>query len=335
VKSISPATLTLVMLLAVGGLIAAYVAKKVFAREDGPPPPSVSNVPMAVSDLPVGKLITEGDIAMGPLRNDKRERDMILNKDLIIGRYVKEPIKAAQPVRSGYLYASGQRPPLDVEKGMVAVTVSLGERSSIVDGLAQPGDYVDVHFSPNTIPNDHPAYKNGFIMKLFTGVKLIAVNGLTQASNVQTSSNTATLELTEKQANVMILAQQKGEINLALSTSGKGNGDLALDSADRVTLEQILGLEPLPEPKKPFEMEIYYGGGRSTYQFQDGRWFDGDDNTRNLPRGYQRERTSSAFSRGAQGISDSNDPEKGRTQDKGAANEPRTQPREVLSPNDV
>lgn len=334
-KSISPATLTLVMLLAVGGLIAAYVAKKVFAREDAPAPPGVSNVPMALSDLAPGTLITEQHIGMGPLRNDKRERDMITNKDIIVGRYVKEPIKAAQPIRTGLLYPAGQRPPLGVEKGMVAVTISLGERSSIVDGLVQPGDFVDIHFSPNTIPNDDPRYRNGFIMKLYSGVKLIAINGQTQSSNVNSSQNTATLEVTEQQANVMFLCQQKGELNLSMNTSGKGDGDLALDSQDRVTLEQILGLEPLPEPKKPFEMEIYHGGGRSTYQFDDGKWYAGDNNDNNLPRGVPRERSSSTFTRGARGVSDASDPAQNQTQDPGVENEPRSQPREVLSPNDV
>ncbi len=331
-KSISPATLTLVMLLAVGGLIAAYVAKKVFAREDAPAPPGVSNVPMALADLEPGTLITEQHIGMGPLRVDKRERDTITNKDVLIGRYVKNRIKAAEQIRTGDIYPSGERPPLAVEKGMVAVTISLGTKSSIVDGLVRPGDYVDIHFSPTTIPGDNPRYKSGFIMKLFSGVKLIAINGLTQPSNIRSASNTATLELTEKQANVMFLAQQKGELNLALCTTGPGNGDIALDSADRVTLEQILGLEPPPEPKKPFQMEVFHGGGRATYQFNDGRYYDGTNSYNdNIPPGYQRERTGQS----GRIISDQNDPDQGRTQDRGAANDRGNQTREVLSPNDV
>ncbi len=281
-KSISPATLTLVMLLAVGGLIAAYVAKKVFASEEGPPPVGVTNVPMALSDLEPGTLISEQHIGMGPLRNDKRERDTVTNKEILIGRVVKEPIKVAQPIKTGQLYPAGMRPKLEVREGMKAVSILLDDGPSIVDGLVQPGEYVDVHFAPDSVPTEVASYRAGFIMKLFDGVKLLAINRQTQASNVQRTSNTVTLELTPKQANVILLAQQKGVLNLALNNTGEGNGDIALDSEQRVTLEQILGIEPPTPPVAPFKMEVYHGSNRANYSFRDGKFDDGtpQENTR-------------------------------------------------------
>lgn len=267
-KRITPAFVTLIMLFVVGGLVAAYFARKLFATE---PVAEVqtARVPVAVSDLKPGTVITEGHLIDAPLRRDKLERDTILSRNAIIGRVVKVAIKNTEPIRTAFLYPAGERPPLAVSEGMRATTVSLGSTAAVVDGLIQPGQYVDVHFTPSTVRDER--FRGGLTMTLFKGVKVLAINRQTQTNIGVSRDNTTTLELTPEQANIMILASARGEINLTYNPEGKGDGGVAVSREDRATLEEILGLEPLPEQEPPFEAEIFMRSGRSTIRFENGR----------------------------------------------------------------
>jgi pilus assembly protein CpaB len=77
------------------------------------------------------------------------------------------------------------------------------------------------------------------------------------------------LELTPEQANIILLAKDKGELNLTYTPDGQGDGGVALADDDRAFLEEILGLSPPPEPKKPILTEHYRGAGRGVMAFND------------------------------------------------------------------
>jgi Flp pilus assembly protein CpaB len=113
-----------------------------------------------------------------------------------------------------------------------------------------------------------------------TGVRVLAVgnNSEAEAANRE-SANTVTLELTPEQANVLILAHEKGEIALSDNPDGKGNagrvnGGVTAKSQDRATLDEILGInrpETAPVVKtvrqQPFTSETFKGAERSTLRF--------------------------------------------------------------------
>jgi pilus assembly protein CpaB len=105
-------------------------------------------------------------------------------------------------------------------------------------------------------------------MRLFEGVRVIAVNR-TGNNRGSSGTNHVTLELTEPQVNIVTLARDRGTITLSYNPNGRGDGGLALSSADRVTLYEILGLKEADPPAEPFMTEIYRGGGRSTNHFND------------------------------------------------------------------
>jgi hypothetical protein len=87
-------------------------------------------------------------------------------------------------------------------------------------------------------------------------------------------STTVTLELTPEQANIILLAKDKGELQLTYTPEGKGNGGVAIADADRATLSEILGLtEPKKEPA-PYTAEMYFGSSRSVISFKDGKRID-------------------------------------------------------------
>ncbi|MDP1795916.1 MAG: Flp pilus assembly protein CpaB [Planctomycetaceae bacterium] len=275
-RRLTPALLTLIMFGVVGVLVAAYVVKNALARTEGPAPNPSRNIPMPIADIPAGTVITENHLGQGPYPSDKLERDMLLVNRVIVGRVTKEAIKAAQPIRANHLYQPGEQPPLDLAEGMRAVSVAVGESTSMVDGLIKPGQYVDVLFTYQAAGNADDRFQGGVTMKLFDGVKILAINRSITQGRVDRQSNHVTLELTEAQSNIVVLAKDRGQITLTYNPNGKGTGGLVLNNTDRVTLYEILGLKR-PEPdKEPFVTESYRGAGRGTLMFSDkGRRLDG------------------------------------------------------------
>lgn len=154
---------------------------------------------------------------------------------------------------------------------MRAISVSLESSVDLVDGLIKPGEYVDVHMTPTGMNNDK-RLNGGMTLTLFNGVRVIAINrSYTQNSSSRRGTN-VTLELTPEQANIMILARDRGEITMSYTPEGKGDGGVAVSSAEKATLYEILGLKTPEKPKeeeppKPFIVEGYYGSSRSVNKF--------------------------------------------------------------------
>jgi len=271
VKSLTPAKVTLLMLGVFGILIAAYIGKRLLAGKDEAPPVATRNIPMAISELEPGTLVTEEHLGLGPIAIKNLKPEMMTSNKVIVGRIVKERIPAATPISTGQLYPAGETPPLEVEPGMRAISVPLGSSVDLVDGLIKPGEYVDVHMTPTGLNNDR-RMNGGMTLTLFKGVRVIAINrSYTQINNTRRGTN-VTLELTPEQANIMILARDRGAITMSYTPEGKGDGGVAVSSADKATLYEILGLKTPEKPKeeeppKPFVVEGYYGSSRSVNRF--------------------------------------------------------------------
>jgi pilus assembly protein CpaB len=273
VKRLSPATLTLLMLLIVGGLVLAYVGKKLLARDETPAVDPLINVPMAIADLEPGTKITAAHLAIGNLLRSKLTRDIVKSDRVLIGRVVKTKIKAAQPVSTTDLYAPNDGPPLNVGAGMRAVTISLSDGTAAVDGLVKAGDHVDILFIPAFYRD--MAKNGGMIMTLFKGVHVIAMNQDASGSVVGSrGANTVTLEMTPDHANILRLASQKGQMTLTYTPDGKAENQFALRDQDRAYFDEILGLKT-PEEKKSEDKrvtvtELFSGASRRLQTFKDG-----------------------------------------------------------------
>ncbi len=278
-KRFSPATLTLLMLLIVGGLVLAYIGKKLLAREDKVEIDPLIDVPMAIADLEPGTKITKAHIAIGRLLQSKLTRDLVKTDRVLVDRIVKTKIKAAQPISTMDLYAPNDGPPLKVGTGMRAVTVALADGVAAVDGLVKAGDFVDIHFVPAYYRD--AARNGGMIMTLFKGVQVVAMNrNMTGSIESSRGQNSVTLEMTSDHANVLLLASRKGQLNLTYTPDGKAENQFVLRDQDRAYLDEILGLkapeEVKSEKKRPTVTEIYAGHQRSLSLFKDGlrgdRW---------------------------------------------------------------
>lgn len=273
-RSLTPAKVSMIMFLVVGGLIVAYVAKGLFAKTETKPQATTRNVPMAIADLPIGTLIREEHLGMGPVQVSMLRPDMLLQNRVVVGRVTKEVVKAARPILAGQLYEPGAHPPLVTAKGKRTYSFPLRESTSLVDGLIKPGEYVDILFTPSDSGTDPRT--RGLTVRLMKGVKLIAINRMTLQAPVDNDRNTVTVEATPQQVNALALAKDRGTLSLVHTPDGEGDGKLALaelKDQDRATLEEILGLtppkqpEPPPMPKPPFLTQIYRSTGRQDMRF--------------------------------------------------------------------
>jgi pilus assembly protein CpaB len=268
VKRLTPATLFTLMLVGVGCLVAAYAGKKLLARQEVVETQQLDLMPVAVADLPPGTVITSAHLGQARIKRERLIPETVRSERILVGRVVKNTLKRAEPINSGDLYPPGEFPPLDIAPGMRAVSIDLQDASAKVDGLVRAGQYVDVHFSPSANPDP---VKGPFTMTLFKGVKILSMGTGTARSG---RSTTVTLELSPEQANIILLAKDKGELQLTYTPEGKGNGGVAMADADRATLSEILGLT---EPKKeapPYTAEMYFGSSRSVISFKDGKRID-------------------------------------------------------------
>ena len=158
----------------------------------------------------------------------------------------------------------------------------------MVDGIIKPGDSVDVLFTSQGagVGSDN-TYQGGLTMRLFEGVKVLAINRNFAQGRVDRGNNHVTLELTVTQTNIVVLAKDRGKITLTYNPNGKGTGGLALSNAERVTLYELLGLQKSDPLKEPFTTEIFRNSNRVANRFDDkGRFFDRANNN---PTGNDRD----------------------------------------------
>lgn len=285
---LTPAKVTMMMLMAVGGLIGLYVIKGLFAVEKKPDPrPRNVTLPLAAGYLAPGTKISDTHIGNGPFPERELKEDHLRSNRVIVGRIVKEAIKPGEPIRGSQLYEPGENAPLQVADGKKAVSVAVKETAEMVDGLIRPGDYVDVHFrldvQRSNDLDDRLVRLGGVSLTLFKGVKVLALNKGFRQSTLLPTGNSVTLELNAAQTNVLLVAQPNGTISFSFNPDGEGDGQVTLSNADRATLWEILGLkkkvhEPKEEPEEPFVTEIYRGRGAGNWDTmlwnKDGKKFD-------------------------------------------------------------
>ncbi|MCA8986332.1 MAG: Flp pilus assembly protein CpaB [Planctomycetaceae bacterium] len=203
-RILTPAFITILMIGIFGLLVLAYLWKTFFWVT---PEPVVEEtrltVPMASADIPAGTYITEDHIVNGRMKREDQTPDTILSRSVVVGRYALEDISQATPIQTSQLYAPNTRPPLELKEGMRAVTLGVGNSTDIVDGLIKPDDYVDVHLSLRDDASD-TRFRGGFTMTMFKGVRVMAINRMTQQTDLSRGANTITFELTPEQSNILL-----------------------------------------------------------------------------------------------------------------------------------
>lgn len=244
-RILTPARVALLMLVTVGGLVAAYVAKGLNA-----------------SDRPVTQIVVRD----GPARTAP------------VG--VEDPVRSEDPIPPEDSVRPEEREPrpLRVADGMRAVSISFDARSDFVDGRIAPGQHADVHLTPRAGDGPGGRVRGGMSVTLLKGVKVLAMDSAA-AGEPQRGGHSVTLELTPRQANIVVLAEQYGPLKLSYNPEAVGETVVSVGSDDRATLDEILGWNrPIPKQSRPappsppsnargFVAESYRGTTRTLVRF--------------------------------------------------------------------
>src|SRR6267142_605256 len=215
----------------------------VYRTSTAPQSRDLVHIVAAAQDLPIGKRIQPGDLKLIALDRKDQPKGAFLKTSDIVDRAVAVSISASELVLGGKLAARGSGEGLTalIEPGTRAISVQVNEISG-VSGFIQPGTRVDVLFTRVFSSGDAAT------TTILQNVKVIAYGRqLDPAAKVDprdTSRPTvATLLVTQEQAEKLVLAGQRGRIQLALRNSLDDEINTSSDPVHSIDL----GIE---EPRK-------------------------------------------------------------------------------------
>jgi len=238
----------------------------VYKTSTAPPAPDVVRIVAAAKDLPIGKRLEPADLKMVAVERKDVPKGAFLKSSDIVDRAVAVAISASEAVLPGKLAGKGSGEGLTalIEPGMRAVSVQVNEISG-VSGFIQPGTRVDVLFTR--------VFSNGdaATATILQNVKVIAYGRqLDPAAKLEARDpkpTVATLLVTQDQAEKLVLAEQRGRIQLVLRNTLDGvitesvgpvqSGDLGTqdprrqrpDPAPVRTVAPVAPPAPKPEPR--------------------------------------------------------------------------------------
>src|SRR2546427_2615044 len=227
----------------------------VYKKTTAPPPRDLITVAAAAHDLAIGKRIQADDLKLVTLDRKDLPRGVFVKTTDVVDRAVAVPIVAGEIVLNGKLAPKGSGEGLTalIEPGMRAVSVQVNEISG-VSGFIQPGTRVDVLFT-RTFSNGDAA-----TITILQNVKVLAYGRQLDPSAKVEQRDTnrptvATLLATQEEAQKVVLAQQRGRIQLVLRnglddkvdefTDPVAAGDLGIEEPRRA---QPAPVRPVPPP---------------------------------------------------------------------------------------
>jgi pilus assembly protein CpaB len=237
--------------VAAGG-IAAFLAASNKESAPPPPPPQAAletvEVLVAKSDLSRGQVVAAGDVGWQTWPAAAANSSFIKKSeqpnaiDQFVGAIVRVGMVGGDPIRGPYVVmAKGS--------GFMAAVLPEGMRAAAVDiapdtsagGFILPDDRVDVLLTRR----DKDAEKQTGVEKyvsdtILRNIRVLAIDQTIDDKNKTVLGKTATLELTEPQAEMLSLSRQVGTVSLALrsirdsKTTAEGVGDTSRDESGAI-----------------------------------------------------------------------------------------------------
>jgi pilus assembly protein CpaB len=228
-------------LLFAGGT--AFVASKMLGHKAPVQQAQVKEAPakkvlVAKGNLPAGTFIKEEDVSWQKWPVDGVNDTYLLEgqADLtnIVGAVVRKGIVAGEPITEAQIARPGDRGFLAavLTPGMRAISIDVNDPSSVT-GLVFPGDRIDLllnmQFTVKELGPDGQLqtsdYRPQTSETILENVRLLATDrNLNDIDSEPKKLNTVTIEVTPKQAEMVKVAAQMGQLNLALRGLGMPDG---------------------------------------------------------------------------------------------------------------
>jgi pilus assembly protein CpaB len=243
---------TRIIVLAVAllsGLAAAFVAMRMVAQREVPEPvvaeaprQDVVKVLVANRDFALGSTIRSDDLSWvdwpkSALTDNYVTQELSPNAQTEFnGSILKQGVLAGEPVRAARMLKS--------ERGLMSVLLAPGMRAVAIEvkavssagGFILPNDKVDIiltRAAPRSLQQVDP-----FVSEtILTNIRVLAIDqqlNETKGESSVVARDTATLELTPKQAEIVSLSRQLGTISLALRSIRDGEVETVAEQSAAV-----------------------------------------------------------------------------------------------------
>jgi pilus assembly protein CpaB len=235
-----PVAVILVVVAVVSAGLAAYLAKTWLDTQSRAKAPAAVvetiDVLVVARDLPAGTMLSDGDlrydswpisVAAGRFVTRKPGEDV---KAALIGQVSRRTLTEGEPFTQSATFKQDGSGILAgiLGPGMRAVSVAI-TNASAVSGFVVPGDRVDVVMAADFQKSDNNGPKGGPIVRfaaetVLENVKILAIDQQIAKGKdgAAIPGKTATIEVTPKQAEVLITAGMVGQLSLVLRAMAKG-----------------------------------------------------------------------------------------------------------------
>ncbi len=273
--SFSSGTMTIGVVAIFSGLLGAYGLRALLLPDPPAPPPAPPQmtVPLAAADLPAGRQVVLGDIALHRMsvkqmtEQGLADSEVMLSPEQIIGRILEKPVLRNKPFKTTGMYLDGRRPDIttNIQPGYRAVTLEIPE---VRGGMTGPGNFVDVLFRSEAQPGraDSRVQIPEATVTLFEGVEVLAL-AVPQSTSLRRNNNLdirlsngredvkqnpprVTLAVTLRQANILRTVEGRGEITLiprGVSETTTTANDLAAAASNGALLSPAAFPPSLPK----------------------------------------------------------------------------------------
>ncbi|MFA5955330.1 Flp pilus assembly protein CpaB [Hyphomicrobium sp.] len=194
-----------------------------------------TEVLVAGTDIPVGEIVTAGSFRWVTWPAKAVSKDYIVKTagsgamvEKLAGSVARSPMLAGEPITKPKLIKPGDGGVLAaiLPQGMRAISTKIRAETA-AGSLILPNDHVDVILIRRL--RDRSGQDQNVVDTLFRNVRVMAIGQQIQTKegkkSADGSANTATLELTPRQAEMMALANSMGDITLSLRSVADLNSD--------------------------------------------------------------------------------------------------------------
>jgi pilus assembly protein CpaB len=222
-------------------------------------PQSLGTIVVAAKTLSFGATVTEDDVAeVAWAAKTFPEGAFATKQDLLKDgrRVVLSPLARNEPVLRSKVTEPGQRGSLSslLEAGLRAVTIRVDDVRGVA-GFILPGDYVDVVL----IAEVGAARRENYSEILLQHLKVLAVDQLVSERQEQpTVAKAVTLEVTQEQAQKVLLATNIGKLSLILRRPAEATTDPTRRVTERDLGDEVVrNVEPVrPPPPNPVAARV-------------------------------------------------------------------------------
>jgi len=247
--AISSGTLTIGIFAIIVGLVGAYGIQTALLPKEEQAQAQVERIPIPVAacDLPINRVIHDGDLVNYPLteteRQDRMPADgmMMTQHQRIIGRQLKRPMRQGEAFSPSMFFPEGTGPNIAdmLKPGFRAIDI---EVQAADGGATVPvGANVDVLFK--TFPREATVYSSA-IPEMTTRMLEQAEVLTSRPSKARNGDGSAIVTLAVPADKVAEIQVVEGRGEFALIACPNSIDMVGFNANERLTFEEVLGIEP-------------------------------------------------------------------------------------------